>query len=535
MATNISTEAQLQACYLTLGVDYTIVNNITITADFRPYAIGKTYAKTFDGGGYTLTNFQLTANGHELGLFKGLTNPGIIRNIVFVNAVVSSAGTPDYRQVAICCGNMLGGTISNVTIASGSCTNNSYFCGCLVGQKSGGTITGCTNSATGASRQYAFGGIVGYVVTTAGTITGCTNTGAMSGLGQLGGIVGQTAPAEAISSCVNTGAISGTTTGRTGGIVGDGTLCSITNCVNTGAIVSTVRPAGGICGYKTTGNIVGCGNSGNVTLTGLGAGGIVGEIQGAMTISGCFSDAATISSTAGYAGGIFGYTPNNVTVTDCWSSSNIASKATYVGGLIGDSEGILTASRCYATGDVTATAVGATHFGGFIGYVANASTVIDNCFATGDVGVTGSAIANNVGGFAGYQNAGSIRRSYATGNVTVGTDFIGAFVGRQQGGTIYDSFSVGGVTGGSTYRGNFCGFRNGTISNCGCSDPGVLRDIGNPAADVTYTGSTDSYRWIGNTTHNLFDAGTYVWDFDTTPAWYVRVRDFPALSDRDVI
>ena len=77
---------------------------------------------------------------------------------------------------------------------------------------------------------------------------------------------------------------------------------------------------------------------------------------------------------------------------------------------------------------------------------------------------------NNVGGLVGFQQSGSIRASYATGNADGGAgdqDFVGGLVGRQDGGSITASYATGNADGGDGVQdavGGLVGLQFGSIS-----------------------------------------------------------------------
>lgn len=143
--------------------------------------------------------------------------------------------------------------------------------GGIVAQNESGTIRDCYNYAAVNGEAKNIGGIV---AATSGPIIRCGNTGSVTGLANVGGIVGlYHGNQESISECFNQGGINGS--GRTtksigiGGILGsagENNRVAIENCYNTGSIraVSTSQYLGGIAGVLYKGSISNCYNAGNV-------------------------------------------------------------------------------------------------------------------------------------------------------------------------------------------------------------------------------------------------------------------------------
>jgi len=538
MATNISTEAELQACYLDLTKDYTLVNDIAITANFRPYAIGKTYAKTFDGGGFSITGFQLSANGSEFGLFRGLATNGVIQNVNIPDATITLAtANADYRQIAILCGNKTGGNITNCHVG-GSVTDVSYFSGGICGQASGGTFSGCSNSATlgQSASKHSIGGICGYAVTTAVTFSNCSNSGNITTAGTgnyKGGICGNQAIACTYTGCSNTGTL--TNGDRVGGIVGMGnnTLATMTSCYNEGnitgngyigglcggeirvamstcynegTIISTSYYVGGLIGHKHTGadSVTDCYNIGSVSVatTLHSVGGITGWDASTGTYSGCYSTTGSITDGL-YAGGIVGYATGAITITGCYSSMNILGREG-TGGILGYATGAVTISNSYATGDITAGNTTSDSVGGFAGRINNTSATITNCYATGTIGASGNVPEYYIGGFIGQANVSAITNCRSSGSVK-GLQNVGGFVGSVLAGTITNSWATGGVTSTAGISGGFCGYTSsGTCNMTSCYSTGdVVSGTGNSGGFIgqhSTAGTIQKCFSIGNVT-----------------------------------
>ena len=215
------------------------------------------YTGTFDGGGYTISNFNLSTTSDRAGLFGYLTDGAVVKNFTIEGSIIS---------------------------------NNNQYVG-VVGSADGGTVTisdvhSKLNITCSKSRH---GGILG-AQTGTGTINidRCTYSGKLTVTGNVtgnfGGIVGLTNNNAAafvnISNCLFDGEIDDGTGDNVGGIVGytNGTKVTIKNCLSYGTLTAA-KPGqffGQLNGsnsswaeknYYVEGNVVGNLKSG-VTLKG---------------------------------------------------------------------------------------------------------------------------------------------------------------------------------------------------------------------------------------------------------------------------
>ena len=202
-----------------------------------------------------------------------------------------------------------------------------------------------------------------------------------------------------------------------------------------------------------------------------------------------------------YAGGLVGYLDGGGTLSYCYAEGTITVTSTnsygfvYAGGLAG-SVNSGTLEGCYARVPVTASSPNSAYAGGLAGHLTN-GTVVADCFAAGDV--TGASTTYGTthygyaGGLVGYtddgtvNDGGTIRNSYATGNVSAranvsgGFSYAGGLVGLNVA-TLENSFALGDVSATGSYRnaGGLVGYNNGTISG------------GYRSADQTVTNSNNT-------------------------------------------
>ncbi|WP_052299735.1 GLUG motif-containing protein [Treponema primitia] len=265
-------------------------------------AIGSYSARftgTFDGGGWAIRNLYINSDGDQ-GLF------GIV-----------------------------GGTVQNVHIASGSVTGGSSAGG--VAAYNDGTITACSNNAT-VTGSYDAGGVAARNYS---TITNCSNSGDVStsgsSNGSTGGVVGYNGDGT-ITNCYNTGDVSGNGIGTecgTGGVMGYNSG-DIIACYNTGTVSGgDYSNTGGVMGYNS-GDIIACYNTGTVSGGGESSftGGVVGLARG--TITACYNTGAVIKTgSSGTFGGVAGVNMLG-TITACYWT-DVAGDAASVG--VGSSNG----------------------------------------------------------------------------------------------------------------------------------------------------------------------------------------------------
>ena len=114
-----------------------------------------------------------------------------------------------------------GGTVKNVKLENVQITSDYQYA--YVGGVAGnndGAIENCSvsGSVSGNSTYNSVGGVVGYQL--GGSITGCSSSATVQGTGSVGGVVGQTNSGATLTACYHaTGTVSGPD-GATGGVTG---------------------------------------------------------------------------------------------------------------------------------------------------------------------------------------------------------------------------------------------------------------------------------------------------------------------------
>lgn len=160
-----------------------------------------------------------------------------------------------------------------------------------------------------------------------------------------------------ISNCKNYININSSSTSQEGaaGILcsGDNSNIEIINCINYGNINNPNYCAGGIVSRANNFNrIVNSHNEGNIISNGS-SGGIVGRIDSANLIEKCYNTGIV---KGGGAGGIIGYIISSCRdVNYCYNIGDITSTAGYASGIIGYSQNVAAVRSCYNMGTITGT------------------------------------------------------------------------------------------------------------------------------------------------------------------------------------
>ncbi|MBQ6999757.1 MAG: leucine-rich repeat protein [Oscillospiraceae bacterium] len=253
------------------------------------------FAGTFDGNGKTISSlYHYGDTARYAGLFG--YSAGTIRDLTIADAYIHTTHS-DGRA----------GAVTGLNYGTVSICHNSGFVsgvnqvGGIVGRINAGSVENCSNSGTISGNQYV-GGICGNVA--GGAIRNCSNHGTVSGTEYIGGITGSNS--GAIEKCSNHSTVSGNRhVGGIAALVSDGI---INNCYNIGAVEATGNRAGGIAGcVQFTSNISNCFSSGTVKGS-LHVGGVVGLVAEELTtnvkITNCYHDNLIYSGNAvGYNSG----------------------------------------------------------------------------------------------------------------------------------------------------------------------------------------------------------------------------------------
>ena len=260
-----------------LDINITLDKDITLTGEWTPIAINfeRQYTGTFDGGGHTISGLTVTGSDEYAGLFGYIDKVGTVKNVKLENVQITSDN--QYAYV----GGVAGyseGNIENCSV-SGSVSGNS---------NSNGTYN-------------SVGGVVGYQW--GGSITGCSSSATVKGTGGVGGVVGQTNYGATLTACYSTDNVTLESNGSdnyyAGGVVGsNGASCTLTACYATGNVTGTGTGTGsiyvgGVTGSNDSGTLTACYHatgtvSGPVSATGGVTGRNYNASVGAPVITACY-------------------------------------------------------------------------------------------------------------------------------------------------------------------------------------------------------------------------------------------------------
>ena len=480
---------------------YTMSANIdcSVVPNFTPIAFTGGFGGTFNGAGYTISNLTINASStNDVGLFSQIQNGGIVENLNILNASITN---PSGQYVGILSG-YSNGSIQNSTV-SGT-VSGGYYVGGLVGESDTLGVISSSSAAVSITGDDSNGGgspeyIGGFVGDNEGAVNHSyssgtiTNAVSSSDVYYVGGFIGHSGGGT-LSYDYTTGPISlnldsSQESYYVAGFIGAADNgVSIDHSYATGNISDPddyAYEVGGFIGDSNatmtndyaTGNIY-IGNDTNGDPYYIG-GFVGGDDSGPIT--NCYSTGsitAAYPQSLSYIGGFAGY--NEDTISDSYSTGNIQGSL-YMGGFTGYSQGVLT--EVFASGSTTLFGPSPQYIGGFVG---SNYAEIDDAYATGNItldsGVTGNP--QYIGGLVGYNSDATINRTYASGNVSVGTNSIdiGGLIGEfmQNTSSLNNSYSVGPVSSGSA-TGGLVGFAN-------------LQNTGNPIyTDATwYTGSASN-------------------------------------------
>ncbi|CAN1523786.1 Filamentous haemagglutinin, N-terminal [Methylophilaceae bacterium] len=552
-STSITNSHQLQLMAMDLSADYTLANNIDMSAEFSnvsglwatdrgavtPIGSGfvpvgqddsHVFTGAFDGQGHAISGLSINRpDWYGVGLF-GYGAYAPISNVGLLNVQIT--GNVDVGGLV---GNNYYGNISNSYVTGSLAGNGSV--GGLVGDNYGGNIRNAYSSANVEvnSAGSSAGGLVGH--NQYGSISYSYATGRVSGNDYVGGLVGYN-----YSSNISNSYASGVVTGNNyvGGLVGASASSDISNSHATGSVMGT-DDVGGLVGYNYDGSTI-INSYAAVRVSGYdGVGGLVGKNEYASITE---SYAAGVVSGHYRVGGLVGINHYGGSVSESYATGN-ASGYYGVGGLVGANRSVLTGwsgyggsiniidgdhstsriSNSYAAGSVTGTIA----VGGLVGL--NDSEI--GLYWLSDVIISNSS-----------RNA-EISTSYAIGDVS-GVDMVGGLVGLNRStlavtnstnATIQSSSSMASIdesyaTGRVSINGNgsIGGLLGVNQNEFDQTNPAIVSS--NSAAtvsssfwDTDTTGQLSSAGGTGKTTAELLTQSTYTdagWDFSANAGtWFM--------------
>lgn len=353
-----------------------------------------------------------------------------------------------------------GGTFKDLTLQGSVTSNTSDYYGGLIGYATNITVSGVTNEIVLATSNSYVGGLIGFCQNA--TIENCHNNAKVSGIGNVGGIVGFTGDAQKvgfgsyITNCTNSGDILATGD-YVGGIVGWARDTYFTDVVNSGDIKTSGNTVGGISSRVCGGSVNNAQNSGNVEGTDF-VGGITGHLSWA-TITNVSNSGKIIGND--YVGGLVGQGESNQAidflVNGTLSNTGCVGGRNYVGGIAGylenttdknvsiEWDATVNIANC-TFGDSSGDGVrGTSYMGGAIGFLG------ENITISGSISVSGCDIDNENGG--NYLVGGAI--GYNLGTVSANISVTARVISRLYG-------KVNNISG--AFAGGIVGYNAGTLS-----------------------------------------------------------------------
>jgi len=189
--------------------------------------------------------------------------------------------------------------VENLGVVEVNITGSGFRVGGLVGDNHG-TVTHC-HSTGAVSGDGTVGGLVGgnawtiYLRRLVAVVTQCYSTAVVSAEDNVGGLVGSAG--GTVSNCYSTGGVSGDDS--VGGLVGYNAGDNLTECYSAAAVSGSGGAVGGLVGWNRDSDVAQCYSTG--TVRGMWqVGGLVGDNDGTVTCS--FWDAQTSGQTASAGG-----------------------------------------------------------------------------------------------------------------------------------------------------------------------------------------------------------------------------------------
>lgn len=307
---------------------------------------------------------------------------------------------------------------NNHTISSLYINRSSYYVGLFSSVTPASDVKLKNVNITGKTNV---GGLAG----SGGSIENVHVEGEITGESKVGGLVGSGTPINNSSANV-TVTTNGVDDEKIGGLVGSGD--TVRNSYSKGTVKAKsgdVRQVGGLVGRVF--RVKNSNSSVNVTGGDDDVGGLVGSLAGGSSvITGSYST-GDVDVNGAFVGGLVGSSRGKIEKS--YSTSTVThSDGSRVGGLVGDNNGgVIT--RSFATGNITAD----REAGALVGRSRYTAT-INKSYATGDV--EGSSY---VGGLVGV-NAGKMKNTYASGDVTNSSNPAGGVVGKNKNFRLNDSY-----------------------------------------------------------------------------------------------
>ena len=407
------------------------------------------FSGILDGKGFKISGLVINSESDNLGVFAELK--GTVKDLTIEAEVTTEFG---HDNVGILCG-VNSGVIENVTCKGKVDSAMSSFVGGIAGKSTNIKFTNCTNYAdiTGLDNV---GGIVGHVtLDSVGTNENCINYGDVIGRSGIGGVIGYVYDSTGngaskrvytLSQCKNEGSVAGTNT-KIGGIIGG------------------YATKGGNYIYSINLALSGCVNNGDSVTGASYVGGQAGYVQLLSSMRNCVSK-ADVTATGDYAGGYIGCFDHGI-VENAKNTKAVNGNA-FVGGIAGkgmDFDGCENSGAVMANGYVTEGLKTSAYLGG----IAGQGATFANCKNTANILYTKAG--GRVGGIVGYiyaRDSFTVKANENSGNIS-GATGVGGIIGEAYSYiskyedhefTLIDNVNKGNVTASGDYVGGIMGLED---------------------------------------------------------------------------
>ena len=229
------------------------------------------FTGSLDGQGYEIRDLFINRpDQDDVGLFSGLDQAGVIKNIGLTNAAVIGQD-----RVGGLAGHNYIGAVNN-SYSTGSVLGD-HMVGGLVGENIEGSVSHSYSGSDVSAISEGVGGLVGENY--GGTVSDSYSTGSVNGPDVVGGLLGLHFDST-VSNSYSTGSVKGTYI--VGGLVG-ANGGALSNSYATGNVTGDAD-IGGLVGHNFVGNVSNSYSTGNVTGVTY-VGGLIGENEGEGIIS----------------------------------------------------------------------------------------------------------------------------------------------------------------------------------------------------------------------------------------------------------
>lgn len=248
------------------------------------------------------------------------------------------------------------------------------------------------------------------------SVAGGSNTGALAGLLKQGSATNcQVALSQTISG-----------TGNVGGFIGHLMGSTVNSCsIQAASLSATGQNAGGFAGAVDAGTITSC----SAELTEVAGGGsyYYGGFAGLVMYNATLNQISAKTNLKGtnHIGGLVGWLDNS-TITEGSHIGTVTSNAGYCGGIVGSMTTNSSTTSCTHYGNISSAD---SYTGGVAGRIVSSRIV--NCGTNGDIKGS-SYVGGLVGSFESSLSApSSLIGSYSVGNINATADQVGGLVGRR--------------------------------------------------------------------------------------------------------